>query len=234
VLVVKIDQIGAGDVLILPKPRTASWTNRRAIVPPSVSDTWPWPSETSVDEVSLNRFTPSLRDWAMAVGDLCGGGVAQSFYPRSQRLGHGSRRPVRSGLVGPGPVPAGGICPRPGALPLGAGGGADERCFEVGDEVGGRLDPDREAHEVGRRGEGRIGRRGVRHRGRDLDQALYAAEALGQLPDLRPPDERDRVLHARREERDPPAEARHLARGELVARVAGQAGVEDGLDGRMP
>ena len=63
-------------------------------------------------------------------------------------------------------------------------GRADQRCLEIGDEVVGRLDPDREADEVRRRGERRVGGRGVRHRSRHLDQALDAAEALGQLPDL--------------------------------------------------
>ena len=85
----------------------------------------------------------------------------------------------------------------PAASPTGAGGvrlgrarGAPpparaERLLEVGDQIVGRLDPDRQAHEVARRGERRVGGRRVRHPGRVLDQALDAAEALGELPDPR-------------------------------------------------
>ena len=49
----------------------------------------------------------------------------------------------------------------------------------------GGLDPDRQPHEVPRRGEGRVRGRRVRHARRVLDQALDAAEALGELEDLR-------------------------------------------------
>src|SRR5581483_2775543 len=67
-----------------------------------------------------------------------------------------------------------------GAPESGSSGGANERGFEVGDEVVDGLDADGQADEVRRRGERRVRRRGVRHRRRDLDQALDAAEALGE------------------------------------------------------
>ena len=65
-------------------------------------------------------------------------------------------------------------------------------------QVVGRLDPDRQPHEVRRRRErGARGRR-VRHPRRVLDQALDAAERLGELEDLRARDELDRLLLASR------------------------------------
>ena len=59
-----------------------------------------------------------------------------------------------------------------------------------------------------------------------LDQALDAAEALGERPDPRAGDEVDRLLLRLDEERDHAAEVAHLARGDLVARMVGQARVE--------
>ena len=93
--------------------------------------------------------------------------------------------------------------------------------------------PDREADEVRGDGEGRIRRGGVRHGDGHLDEALDAAQALGQRPDLRPRDELVGLLRARGEEGDHAAEVPHLARGDLVAWVAGEAGVEDLLHGRV-
>ena len=92
--------------------------------------------------------------------------------------------------------------------------------LEVVDQVVGRLDPDREADEVARRGERRVGGRRVRHPRGVLDQALDAAEALGERPDLRARDERDGLLLGLDEERDHAAEVAHLPGGDLVARVA--------------
>ena len=116
-----------------------------------------------------------------------------------------------------------------------ARGRADERRLEIGDEVVGRLDPDREPDEVPRRRRtGRVGGRGVRHPVRVLDQALDAAERLGEREDLRPGDERDGLLLGLDEERDHAAEVAHLARGDLVAGVVGEAGVEHALDRRVP
>ncbi len=94
--------------------------------------------------------------------------------------------------------------------------------------------PDRQPDERGRHGERRIRGRRVRHPRRVLDEALDAAEALGELPDLRARDEVDRLLLVLEEERDHPAEVAHLPRGDRVAGVRGQAGVEDALDARVP
>ena len=55
-------------------------------------------------------------------------------------------------------------------------------------------------------------------RRRVLDQALDAAEALGERPHRRPRDELDRLLLALEQERDHPAEVAHLPGGDLVAR----------------
>ena len=81
--------------------------------------------------------------------------------------------------------------------------------------------------------ERRVSRRGVCHRD-DLDQALDAAEALREYPHLSARDQRGGVLGVAGEERDHPAEAAHLPRGDLVARVVGQPGEEDALHGRVP
>ena len=88
----------------------------------------------------------------------------------------------------------------------------------------------------GPRGDGeRAGRgRRVRHPVRVLDQALDAAEALGERPDLRPRDEVDRLLLRLDEERDHPAEVAHLPRGDLVPRMFGQPGIQHLADGRAP
>ena len=59
-----------------------------------------------------------------------------------------------------------------------------EGAGEVGDEVVGRLDADRQAHEVVGHLERRAGRRGVGHRRRVLDQALDRAERLGEREQL--------------------------------------------------
>ena len=82
------------------------------------------------------------------------------------------------------------------------------------------------------RGERRVGGRGVRHPGRVLDQALDAAERLGEQEELRPRRERDRLLLGLDEERDHAAEVAHLPARDLVAGMAGQAGVEHALDRR--
>ena len=120
-----------------------------------------------------------------------------------------------------------------GGRPRVRGVRGDQGGLEVGDQVVGRLDPDREAHEVARRGERRVGGRRVRHPRGVLDQALDAAEALGECPHLRAPDEVDGLLLGLDEERDHAAEVAHLPGGELVARVAREAGVEDALDPRV-
>src|ERR1700692_3822611 len=68
--------------------------------------------------------------------------------------------------------------------------GRDEGVLEVGGERAGRLDPHREAHEIRRRRERRVGRGGVRRPGRNLEQALDAAERLGELEKPRAPGDR--------------------------------------------
>ena len=70
----------------------------------------------------------------------------------------------------------------------------------------------------------------MRHPRRVLDQALDAAERLGELEELRPPDELDGLLLGLGEERDHPAEVAHLPLRDLVAGVRREAGVEHPLD----
>jgi hypothetical protein len=57
-----------------------------------------------------------------------------------------------------------------------------------------------------------------------LDQALDAAERLGELEELRAPDELDGGLLGVDEEGDHPAEVPHLPLGDLVPGMRGQAG----------
>ena len=61
---------------------------------------------------------------------------------------------------------------------------------------------------------------GVRHPRRHLDQALDAAERLGELEELRARDERRRLLRRLDEEGDHAAEVVHLPRGDRRARDA--------------
>ena len=110
----------------------------------------------------------------------------------------------------------------------------DERRFEVGDEILGGLESHGESDQVPRRGEGRVGCRRVRHPGGMLDQALDAAERLRQLEDLRPGDERDRLLLRLDEERDHPAEVAHLLGGDRVARMGRETRVENLLHAPVP
>src|SRR5215216_6833466 len=92
---------------------------------------------------------------------------------------------------------------------------ADERLLEILDQVARGLDPHGEAHEVPRRRERRVRRRGVRHARGVLDQALDSAEALRELPDLRSRHELDGRLFGLHQERDHPAEVVHLALRDL-------------------
>ena len=96
------------------------------------------------------------------------------------------------------------------------------------------LDPDRQPDEVRGYRERRVRGRGVRHLRGLLDEALDAAEALRELPDLRATDDRDRLLLASDEERDHAAEVAHLPGGELVSRMAAEARVEHALHPRVP
>ena len=89
-----------------------------------------------------------------------------------------------------------------------------ERLGEVGDQVVGVLDADREAQQVGRHRRAR-----PLDRGAVLDQALDAAERLGKPEDPRASDELDGSLLRLREEGDHAAEVAHLALRDLVAGV---------------
>ena len=80
------------------------------------------------------------------------------------------------------------------------------------------IPTDRRTRFAGRR-ERRAGGRRVRHPRRMLDQALDAAERLGELEELRARDELDRLLLGLDEERDHAAEVAHLRARDLVARV---------------
>jgi hypothetical protein len=72
---------------------------------------------------------------------------------------------------------------------------------------------------------------GVGHDRGVLDEALDAAEALGEGEHADGREEATRGLEvAAQVERDHAAEAGHLPAGEGVLRVAGEAGVEDALD----
>src|SRR5262249_26279577 len=97
---------------------------------------------------------------------------------------------------------------------------ADQRRLEIRDHVVHVLDPDREPDQVTRGGERRVGGRGVRHAGRVLDQALDAAERLGQLEEPRPGGERERLLLVLDLERDHPTEVAHLPACQLVPGMA--------------
>ena len=59
-----------------------------------------------------------------------------------------------------------------------------------------------------------------------LDHALDAAERLGELEELRSPDELHRRLLRVGQERDHPAEVAHLPLGDLVAGVRGEPRVQ--------
>ena len=95
---------------------------------------------------------------------------------------------------------------------------AGERGLEVGDQVVGRLDPDRQADEVRRRGERRVGGRGVRHRapaarsGSRRRRGSRRASRSSCARRARPPRS---ALDARNE--TIPPKPRHLARGHARA-----------------
>ena len=70
----------------------------------------------------------------------------------------------------------------------------------------------------------------MRHPRGELDQALDAAEALGERPHLRARDGAAASSSLPSVNETMPAEAPHLPRGDLVARVVREPGVEDSLD----
>src|SRR5205807_3598453 len=112
----------------------------------------------------------------------------------------------------------------------GARGRADECGFEIRDQVIRRLETNRKANEVARCGEGGVCGRRMRHPRRVLDQALDAAERLGQFEDLSARNELDGFFFALREERDHPTGVMHLSRGDLVSGMRRQAWVQGSLD----
>ena len=97
-----------------------------------------------------------------------------------------------------------------------------KRPVEILDQVLDILDPAAQAHQASvspiscaHRGR----HRGVGHAGRVADQALHAAERLGQREDPCRLDEAARPARRRRLERDHAAESAHLPAGELVLRM---------------
>src|SRR5437763_3059009 len=121
-----------------------------------------------------------------------------------------------------------GISTKTTASPLisarGARGDRYERVGQIRNEVVCRLDSDGEADEVRRRGERRVGGRGVRHPRRHLDQALDAAERLGELEEPSAAGDRRRLLRGLGGERDHAAETAHLACPDRVTLIRRQAG----------
>src|SRR5215471_8666989 len=109
-----------------------------------------------------------------------------------------------------------------------------ERLREIGDEVGLVLDADGEADEAVADAERRARfrrYRSVRHDRRMLDQALDAAEALGQREDLAALEEAARVVEAALEDRrHHAAEAAHLPLGQRMLRMARKARIVDAGD----
>src|SRR5437868_2983296 len=110
-----------------------------------------------------------------------------------------------------------------------------ERMLELGDQVLDILDAHREAHQPvadAEPGAHVLGQRGVRHDRRMLDQALDAAEALGEREELATLEEAlRRAESAFEDSRHHAAVALvHLLGGEQVLRMTGEAGVDHALD----
>src|SRR5437879_5596560 len=107
-----------------------------------------------------------------------------------------------------------------------------ERLIEIRDQVLHVLDPDGEPYETVAQPHlvaQRLRDARVRHRGGVPDQALHAAQRLGQREDPGALDEAPRPLQAPELQADHAAEPFHLAAGELVLRMRRQAGVIDPL-----
>ena len=102
--------------------------------------------------------------------------------------------------------------PRAGRAPFPTEGvRARERLREVGEQVVGALDADREPHDILRDGELGAAHRRVGHLVGVVDERLHSAERLGELEQagrLREPPRRRAVAEC---DRDDPAEGRHLA-----------------------
>src|SRR5207302_7048945 len=113
-----------------------------------------------------------------------------------------------------------------------------ERVFQLGEEVVNVLDADRQAHQAlvdAELGAHVLGQRGVSHDRRVLDQALDAAEALGESEELAALEETPGALQpALKNGRHHAAVAAvHLPFCKGVLGVACKAGIEDLFDFRM-
>src|SRR5712691_9818508 len=107
-----------------------------------------------------------------------------------------------------------------------------ERLIEIGNQVFHVLDPHGEPHQTVAQPHlvaQRLWDARVRHRGGVPDQALHAAQRLGEREDPGALDEAPRPLQAPEFQADHAAEPLHLAARELVLRVRRQAGVVDPL-----
>ena len=161
-----------------------------------------------------------------------------ALLPRAEARSDSARAPRRkdrrrNACSRPGSSPRSTAAPeardgdRRRAVACGTSSDRVERALEIALEVRDVLDADRQPHEVVADAELRplIRRnRGVRHDRRMLDQALDAAQALGEREELAALEEALRPGEVgRKVERDHAAEAAHLARGERVLRMRRQA-----------
>src|SRR5581483_7769258 len=112
-----------------------------------------------------------------------------------------------------------------------------QRLIEIGDDVLGGLDADRETDQIvedALRVAGGFGNAVMRGRDRLADQALDAAETRPQSAELTAINDAARGLAGAADlEREKTAEATHLSPGKIVLRMAFQPGVIDALDLRM-
>src|SRR3954464_8728460 len=113
-----------------------------------------------------------------------------------------------------------------------------ESMLQLGDQVLDVLDADRKPHQSIADAKARahvLGQRGMRHDRRVLDQALDAAEALGEREELAALEEAPRRGQATFENGGDHAAIAlvHLLRREQVLRMAGEARIDHALDLRM-
>src|SRR2546421_10606486 len=109
-----------------------------------------------------------------------------------------------------------------------------ECMLQLGDQIPDILDAHREAHESvadAEAGAHILGQRGVRHDRRMLDQALDAAEALGEREELAALEEALRCSESALEDGGDHAAIAlvHLLRREQVLRMAGEARIDHAL-----
>ncbi len=105
-----------------------------------------------------------------------------------------------------------------------------QRLFEVGDQIVGMLDADREADQL------RRGHRALTLAGRAvLDQAFDASERRGTHEQLRPRNDRPRLVPASADaKREHPTEGAHLPRGDRMPGVAFEPRIVHDRDLGMP